>query len=98
MIKMSMRYKNRVRATCDIFHPIIDAVYVRLNWRAEHDGREIDAREVWIDKQRMPARFKLITVGSQISNAHTSAGWDGRLRICHDKLRISLQSSVKRLR
>ena len=88
-----MRYKNRVRASCDMFHPIIDAVYVRLNWRAQHNGRKIDAREVWIDKQRVVARFKLITVGSQIGNAHTSAGWGGRLRIGHHKLRISLQSA-----
>jgi hypothetical protein len=74
---------------------IVDARGVRLNARTKCYARKVHAREVRIDKQGAAFEFELVTVGAEISHAHTVAHCVRR--IGNQQLRMGAESTAESL-
>src|SRR5438093_736115 len=72
---------------------VVDAGGVRLNARTKRNAHKIHAREIRIDKQRVPFEFEFVTVSAEISHAHTIAGI--YVRIADDELSVGRESRSK---
>src|SRR4029077_7914808 len=68
MIKMRVRDEKSVRVATNMFQTFADSTGIRLNRLIQCCRRKSDSREIGIDQQNVPARFKLKAINAKISD------------------------------
>src|ERR1043166_9222420 len=96
MIDMTMRNNDCIDSRCDMCHPFLDPLPVRLNCRVECNLGKIESRKVGIDKKRVIAGAKLEPVRAEISHTDTIARCG--CPIGYNEIRIFIESCAEQLR
>ena len=94
MIDVSVRNQDCIRVRRKMRHRIINALPTWLDRIRENHLRHSDPGKIGIDEQNVAADFKLVAVGSEISDPQSGMIPSLGCGVRYDKLRIIIQTGA----
>ena len=70
MIEVCLRRQNRIDVGMNVSQTFADPSRTRTNSLIQRCGPQTNAREIWIDQERVAAGFKLKSINAEISDAN----------------------------